>query len=131
MFKRFFMKKNSQQIRVVVVSDSMQPWNFGGKEERLRHFNVAYLKSKESDYEIIYATMKWWDQNPPENHIAISKLRPMYHNERRSIRQAFFFALSCLKIIRLRPEVIEADQIPILQLYVSNSSRNYPGHSSP
>jgi glycosyltransferase involved in cell wall biosynthesis len=116
--KRFFMEKNPKKVRVVLVSDSMQPWNFGGKEERLRHLQDSYLKQPESEFEVLYATMKWWDENPPANHLAISKLRPMYHKERRSIRQAVFFALACLKIIRLRPDVIEADQIPILQLYV-------------
>jgi glycosyltransferase involved in cell wall biosynthesis len=62
--------------------------------------------------------MKWWDGKAPQNHIAISKLHPMYVNGRRSIKQALFFALSCLKVLRLRPEVIEADQIPILPVYV-------------
>ena len=112
------MEKKTKKVRVVVVSDSMLPWNYGGKEERLRHFQNAYLKTPKSDFEVLYATMKWWNKNPPENHIAISKFRPMYHNERRSIYQAVFFAFSCLKIIRLRPDIIEADQIPILQLYV-------------
>jgi glycosyltransferase involved in cell wall biosynthesis len=118
MLKGSLTEENPKKVRVVVVSDSLQPWNFGGKEERLRHFQVASLKNPESEFEVLYATMKWWDQDPPENHIAISKLRPMYHKGRRSIRQALFFSLSCLKIIRLRPDVIEADQIPILQLYV-------------
>jgi glycosyltransferase involved in cell wall biosynthesis len=96
----------------------MQPWNFGGKEERLRHFQDWSSKKPESEFEVIYATMKWWDGNPPENHVAISKLRPLYFNSRRSIRQALFFGIACLKVIRLRPKIIEADQIPILPLFV-------------
>ena len=118
MLQRLFMAKNPGKVRVVVVSDSMHPWNFGGKEERLRHFHAAYLTTPESEYEVLYATMKWWSQDAPENYFAISKLRPLYINERRSIRQALFFALSCVKIIRFRPDIIEADQIPILQLFV-------------
>ena len=117
MFKRSF-QKNLQKIRVVVVTDSMHPWNFGGKEERLRHFQESSSKNPESEFEVIYATMKWWDGNPPENHVAISKLRPMYSNDRRSIRQAVFFGLACLRVIRLRPDIIEADQIPVLPLFV-------------
>ena len=96
----------------------MHPWNFGGKEERLRHFQESSSKNPESEFEVIYATMKWWDGNPPENHVAISKLRPMYSNDRRSIRQAVFFGLACLRVIRLRPDIIEADQIPVLPLFV-------------
>ena len=96
----------------------MHPWNFGGKEERLRHFQESLSKNSESEFEVIYATMNWWDGKPPENHVAISKLRPMYSNDRRSIRQAVFFALACLRVIRLRPQIIEADQIPVLPLFV-------------
>ena len=118
MFERYSMKKNPHKVRVVVVTDSMHPWNFGGKEERLRLFNNAMHTNSKAEIEVIYATMKWWDGKAPQNHIAISKLHPMYVNGRRSIKQALFFALSCFKVLRLRPEVIEADQIPILPVYV-------------
>ena len=110
-------RKPSKPI-VVIVTDSMAPWNFGGKEERLRLFNNSLHSDSKDEVEVIYATMKWWDQEAPARHIAISKLRPMYINGRRSIKQALFFALSCFKVIRLRPDVIEADQIPILPIYV-------------
>ena len=118
MFERYSMKKNPHKVRVVVVTDSMHPWNFGGKEERLRLFNNSMHTNSKAEIEVIYATMKWWDGKAPQNHIAISKLHPMYVNGRRSIKQALFFALSCFKVLRLRPEVIEADQIPILPVYV-------------
>ena len=111
-------KKTPNKIRVVVVTDSMQPWNFGGKEERLRHFKNSFERNPGAGFEIYYATMKWWDDQPPENHFAISKLRPMYFNGRRSLRQALFFALACFKVIRFRPDIVEADQIPILPLYI-------------
>jgi len=117
-FERYSMKKNPHKVRVVVVTDSMHPWNFGGKEERLRLFNNSMHTNSKAEIEVIYATMKWWDGKAPQNHIAISKLHPMYVNGRRSIKQALFFALSCFKVLRLRPEVIEADQIPILPVYV-------------
>jgi glycosyltransferase involved in cell wall biosynthesis len=112
------MKKNPHKVRVVVVTDSMHPWNFGGKEERLRLFNNSMNTNSKAEIEVIYATMKWWDGKAPLNHLAISKLHPMYVNGRRSIKQALFFALSCFKVLRLRPDVIDADQIPILPLYI-------------
>lgn len=96
----------------------MPPWNFGGKEERLRLFGNSQLKDSRYEIEVVYATMKWWDDKPPQNHVAISKLHPMYINRRRSIKQALLFALSCLAVLRLKPDVIEADQIPILPIYV-------------
>ena len=121
MFRTFpiaYKKKKPGQLRVVIVTDSMPPWNFGGKEERLRLFGNSQLTDSRNEIEVIYATMKWWDDKPPQNHIAISKLHPMYINGRRSIKQALLFALSCLAVLRLKPDVIEADQIPILPIYV-------------
>ena len=96
----------------------MQPWNFGGKEERLRHLQESSKKNLDSEFEVFYATMKWWDKDPPKNHIAISKLYPMYHGDRRSIRQALFFSFACIKVIRLKPDIIEVDQVPILPVFV-------------
>ena len=104
MFRTFpiaYKKKESGNIRIVIVTDSMPPWNFGGKEERLRLFNNSIPSDSKNDIEVVYATMKWWDDKPPQNHIAISKLRPMYINGRRSIKQALLFALSCFKVLRL------------------------------
>ena len=118
MFERYSMKKNPHKVRVVVVTDSMHPWNLGGKEERLRLFNNSMHANSKDEIEVIYATMKWWDGKAPQNHIAISKLHPMYVNGRRSIKQALFFTLSCFKVLWLRPDIIEADQIPILPIYV-------------
>jgi glycosyltransferase involved in cell wall biosynthesis len=113
-----YKKKESGKTRVVIVTDSMPPWNFGGKEERLRLFNNSIPSDSKNDIEVVYATMKWWDDKPPLNHIAISKLRPMYVNGRRSIKQALLFALSCFAVLGLKPDVIEVDQIPILPIYV-------------
>lgn len=96
----------------------MHPWNFGGKEERLRLFHRSLSAESTKEFQILYATMKWWDGEAPAKHIAISKLRPMYINGRRSATQALFFALSCFKVLKLRPAVIEVDQIPILPIYI-------------
>jgi len=112
------MKKEPGKKRVVVVTDSLPPWNFGGKEERLRALQVASLEDTETDFEIIYATMKWWEgENAPVNHVAISKLRPMYNGLNRSSRSALLFAMAAFRVIKLRPDLIEADQIPILPLF--------------
>ena len=110
-------KKPRKLRRVVIVTDSLDPWNFGGKEERLRSLRVSSQLDINPDFEIIYATMKWWQGEAPENHVAISKLRPMYKGPKRSSWAALRFALASLRVIKLRPDLIEADQIPILPLF--------------
>ncbi|CAB4863305.1 unannotated protein [freshwater metagenome] len=65
-------------------------------------------------------TMKWWDDAPPSGPIsyeAISRRYAMYQGERRSILQAGMFALSTFKMLWKKYDVIEADQMPYLQLF--------------
>jgi glycosyltransferase involved in cell wall biosynthesis len=105
------------KTKIVVVSDSMPPWNFGGKEERLRRFKEDH--DGLDDFEILYCTMQWWEgSQTPANHFALTKKHSLYTKKnRRSIRQSLLFTLGCLKIIRLKPDIIEADAIPILPLF--------------
>jgi len=99
--------------RVVVVTDTMYPWFVGGKEERLR---VLSRNLDPEKFEVIFATMKWWDGAAPASHYAICKRISLYHQGRRSIFSSLYFALSCLKVLRIRPDLVEADQIPFLQI---------------
>jgi len=101
--------------RVVIVSDALAPWHIGGKEERYsqlaRHFHS-------DDIEIIFATMKWWDGEDPPGYVSICPRYSMYNSDgSRSIYQSIRFAIACLKIYRLKPDLIEADQIPFLQIF--------------
>jgi glycosyltransferase involved in cell wall biosynthesis len=66
--------------------------------------------------------MKWWrgKNTRIENGVtlhAISKLYPLYSGERRSIKQAVSFGLSCLKLIHEDFDVIDVDHMPHLVLF--------------
>jgi len=100
--------------RVVVVSDTMYPWFIGGKEERLR---VLRSHLDQEKFDVIFATMKWWEGSAPESHHAICKKIEIYHNGRRSIFSSLYFALSCFKVLRFKPDLVEADQMPFLQIW--------------
>ena len=100
-----------------MVTDSLHPWNFGGKEERIRSLQHSSLLHGDSEFEIIYATMKWWEGEAPTNHVAIAPLRPMYKESKRSIKASLLFAINAFRVIKLKPEIIEADQIPILPIF--------------
>jgi glycosyltransferase involved in cell wall biosynthesis len=102
------------KTRVVIVTDTLYPWFVGGKERRL----FSFVESMDNtDFEIIFATMKWWDGPAPRGHVSISRKYEVYKNGRRSIISALAFSLACLKILSLRPHLVEADQIPILHLW--------------
>jgi glycosyltransferase involved in cell wall biosynthesis len=68
--------------------------------------------------------MKWWEGNNKYTkdgiqYEAICKYYPLYHNERRSIKQAVIFALSCLKLITKRFDYMDVDHIPHLVLFTT------------
>jgi glycosyltransferase involved in cell wall biosynthesis len=61
--------------------------------------------------------MNWWGGPPTRREgdvtfHAVSRLYAMYAGDRRSFREAIFFALGCLRLLRFRFDVLEADQFP-------------------
>lgn len=100
--------------KVVIVTDTMPPWFVGGKEERLRQIqnNISH-----DEFQVIFATMRWWDGAAPNQHVAICKKMEIYKNGRRSISNSLYFAMNCFKIVRLRPDLVEADQMPFLPIW--------------
>jgi glycosyltransferase involved in cell wall biosynthesis len=100
--------------RIVVVNDTMYPWFVGGKEERLRQLRDGI---NQNNSEVIFATMRWWDGPAPDHHVAICRKMEIYKNGRRSIATSLLFAIACFKVFRLRPDLVEADQMPFLQIW--------------
>jgi len=104
---------------VALVTDSVYPYHCGGKESRY-HELLSRLSSRA---ELHVYTMNWW-QGPQQRaddvatFHAVCRLHPMYTGGRRSIRQAAFFALGCLRLLGGRFDVIEADHMPYLQILV-------------
>lgn len=104
---------------VALVIDAVSPYHLGGREVRYHELTKRLV-----DRATIHVyTMHWW--NGPRALIdenvtfhAISRLHPMYAKGRRSIRQAIFFALSCLRLLGHRFDVLDADHIPYFQILV-------------
>lgn len=105
---------------VAFVTDAIAPFNRGGKEERYRQ--IAPRVAARADVRVY--TMRWWESDADEVELdgvlyrAICPYLPLYSGERRSIRQAVGFALSCLRLMRGRVDAIEADHMPYIQLFV-------------
>jgi glycosyltransferase involved in cell wall biosynthesis len=104
---------------VAVVCDTIYPFSQGGRETRYQEL-VPRLAER---YDMHVYTMHWWD-GPRSYTIdgvtyhAISPLLPLYTENRRSLRQALGFGLSCLRLLRCDFNVLDADHIPYSQLYV-------------
>src|SRR3984885_14831330 len=102
-----------RQTVVALVSDAIYPYFRGGKE--FRYHELSARLSRRADVHVF--TMKWWDGPSVrrEGHItfhATSPLYEMYVGERRSFREAIFFALGCLRLLWFRFDVLETDQFP-------------------
>jgi glycosyltransferase involved in cell wall biosynthesis len=111
-----------KRLRVAVASDALYPWHKGGKE-------VRYLRllSRLPDYDmdVVVYSMKWWDRPPdvvrfPRGSLTYKSICPrvaMYKGTRRTFSQALLFALSTMRLLTQRFDVIEADHFPYLQLF--------------
>jgi glycosyltransferase involved in cell wall biosynthesis len=104
---------------IALVSDAIYPYHRGGKE--LRYHELARRMAGRADVHVY--TMQWWPgprvrtEDAVTFH-AISPLIPLYAGGRRSMRQAVFFALACLRLLGRRFDVLEADHMPYLQIFV-------------
>lgn len=110
-----------QRLKVAVVSDALYPWHVGGKEVRYLHLLEGL---PDHDMDVTVYSMKWWRETPPVvqgpsgslTYFALCRQVPLYRKSRRSVSQAFRFALSTLRLLTRKFDVIEADHIPYLQL---------------
>ena len=113
------MKMKSALPRVALVSDAIYPYHRGGKEVRY-HELVSRLAERA---ELHVYTMNWWNgprvlRKGPVTYHAVCRGRPLYAGSRRSIPQAVFFTLGCLRLLVARFDVLEADHMPYLQIPV-------------
>jgi glycosyltransferase involved in cell wall biosynthesis len=105
---------------VAMVTDAIHPYHRGGKE--IRYYELSRRLAKYADVHIY--TMNWWGgprrvrTDDAVTFHAISPLRPLYNADRRSMSQALYFALACIRMIRYRFDVLEADHMPYLQIFV-------------
>ena len=110
------MNRNSRPI-VALVSDAIYPYTRGGKE--IRYHEVAMRLAQRAEVHV--CTMKWWSGSSTRRDSqvtfhAVSRLRPLYSGDRRSFREAIFFALGCLRLFRFHFDVMEADQFPFFHI---------------
>jgi glycosyltransferase involved in cell wall biosynthesis len=111
---------NQHPHRVIaVVSDAIYPYHRGGKE--LRYHELARRLANRAEVHVY--TMYWWKgaRMRTEGGVtfhAITPLLPLYTHNRRSLRQALFFGVACLRLLGCSFDVLEADHIPYLQILV-------------
>lgn len=112
--------KAQKRLTIALVSDSVLPFHNGGKEARIDHLARALVQLGHNVH--IY-TMKWWDgpaktyKHAGMTYHAISKYYPLYSGERRSFKEGILFGIACLRMVRYRYDVLEADHMPYFPLF--------------
>jgi len=104
---------------VALVTDAIFPYHCGGRE--IRYYELCRRLAGRAELHLY--TMRWWDgprvrKDEAVTFHGISRLYPMYTRNRRSLRQAIFFALACMQLLVSRFDVLEADHMPLLQILV-------------
>lgn len=104
---------------IALVTDAIYPFSYGGRE--LRYYGLLGRLSAYAELHVY--TMNWWQggrvrAEEEATFHAVCRLHPMYVNGRRSILQAAWFALGCLRLLTRRFDVIEADHMPYLHVLV-------------
>ena len=106
--------------RIAFVSDSIWPYNKGGKEKRLHEITRRLVREGR---QVDVYTMKWWDgpktiQSKDGVYLhGIAQKRPLYKADRRSIGQALWFSAACFKLIARPFDVIDVDSMPFFPLF--------------
>jgi glycosyltransferase involved in cell wall biosynthesis len=108
-----------KKITLAIVSDTVYPFNKGGKEKRLYDITTRLVTQ---GYDVTIYCMQLWEggntfiQNGVTLH-AISPYYPLYAGNRRSIKEAVLFAFHCLKLLNKKFDVVEIDHMPHLVLF--------------
>jgi glycosyltransferase involved in cell wall biosynthesis len=119
---------SSRKPVVALVIDAIYPYHLGGREIRYHELTRRLA----ADASVHVFTMQWWDG--PRTIVdggvtfhAISRNHPLYSSGRRSLKQASFFALGCLRLLWHRFDVLSADHIPYFQIVVLRFIANLKG----
>ncbi|WGI17590.1 glycosyltransferase family 4 protein [Methanonatronarchaeum sp. AMET-Sl] len=101
-------------MKIAYITDVMYPWVIGGAQKRI--WEIARRLTKNHDIHIY--TMKWWDgpKTITKNEVTlhgICKPKPLYTNNRRSIKEAIHYTLHTIKI-KNNYDIIDVNQFPYL-----------------
>lgn len=114
------MPRVKERISIAVVTDAIHPYHRGGKE--IRYFELLPRLAEFCDVRVY--TMHWWPEKSRtrvEGGIEYRAICPkfaLYNKARRSMFEALVFACACVRLLAARFDILEADHMPYLQLFV-------------
>ena len=108
-------------MKIAFLSDSIYPFNKGGKETR--SYELASQLAKRG-HEVHFYTMKFWKGNDTIKRKGfylhgLCKNYPLYNKKSRSIKQAIIFGFSSFKLLKKENDfdVLDADHMVYFHLW--------------
>ena len=107
-------------MKIAFVSDSIYPYNKGGKETR--SYELAKNLSKDKKIKVHFYTMKFWEGKDVIKKEGfwlhgISKAYPLYKNNKRDIKQGIMFGIASFKLFKEDFDIIDADHMVYFHLF--------------
>jgi L-malate glycosyltransferase len=111
--------QGSEWMKIALISDSIYPFNKGGKETRSYELATQLVQK---NHEVHFYTMKFW---PGKDVIkkngfylhGICKNHPLYVGKRRSIKQGILFGLASFSLLKENFDIIDADHMVYFHLF--------------
>jgi glycosyltransferase involved in cell wall biosynthesis len=118
--KEFLVKvKQNKKMKIALIYDAIYPF-IGGAEKRF--YEIAKRLSKKGHQMHLYG-MKFWEgdkviKRQDIYYHGICKPKSLYEkNGKRSIKEAIYFGLNCLKLIKEDFDIIDCSNFPYFSLF--------------
>ena len=109
-----------KKMKIALVYDAIYPYIKGGAEKRF--YEIAKRLSKKGHQVHLYG-MKFWEGDKVIKkqgiyYHGICSPKSLYnHNGKRSIKEAIYFSLACLKLIKEDFDIIDCSNFPYFSLF--------------
>jgi glycosyltransferase involved in cell wall biosynthesis len=112
-------------MKIAFIYDAAYPWVKGGAERRIYELSIRLVKR---GHEVHWYSLGWWWEDEGEKDIemegiklhGVSKPKPLYSEDRRSITEAIFFSLHLINpLMKDRFDVVDCQGFPFFSSFVS------------
>lgn len=112
-------------MKIAFIYDAAYPWVTGGAERRIYEVSTRLVKR---GHEVHWYSLAWWWEDEGKMDIemegiklhGVSKPKPLYSDDRRSIKEAIFFSLHLLNpLMKAKFDVVDCQGFPFFSSFVS------------
>jgi len=112
-------------MKIAFIYDAAYPWVKGGAERRIYELSTRLIKR---GHEVHWYSLGWWWEDEGEVDIefegiklhGVSRPKPLYNEDRRSISEAIFFSLHLLRpLMKAEFDVVDCQGFPFFSSFVS------------